>query len=134
VARTPAELTEAELAFLTDRHLATLTTINADGTPHVVPVGFSYDASTATARVICSEGTQKVVNVERNPAVALSQLLGGAWLTLQGQALVGRSAESVAEGVRRYAARYQEPRPNEHRVVLEIAVQSVLGRVRSATE
>ena len=32
------------LDFLTERHLATLTTLRRDGTPHVVPVGFTYDA------------------------------------------------------------------------------------------
>ena len=32
------------LDFLTERHLATLTTLRPDGTPHVVPVGFTYDA------------------------------------------------------------------------------------------
>ena len=33
----PAEVT----AFLTERHCATLTTLRPDGTPHVVPVGFT---------------------------------------------------------------------------------------------
>ena len=37
------------LTFLTERHLATLTTLRADGTPHVVPVGFTFDAATLTA-------------------------------------------------------------------------------------
>ena len=32
------------LDFLAERHLATLTTLRRDGTPHVVPVGFTYDA------------------------------------------------------------------------------------------
>ena len=36
----PPEVTE----FLTERHLATLTTIRPDGTPHVVAVGFTWDA------------------------------------------------------------------------------------------
>ena len=38
----PPEVTE----FLTERHLATLTTLRADGSPHVVPVAFTWDAST----------------------------------------------------------------------------------------
>ncbi len=29
--------------FLTERHLATLTTLRRDGSPHVVPVGFTYE-------------------------------------------------------------------------------------------
>ena len=39
----PADLDEAALAFLSEYHLASLTTLRADGSPHVVPVGFSYD-------------------------------------------------------------------------------------------
>ena len=36
--------TEAELAYLTEeRKLARLATVGADGTPHVVPVGFSLN-------------------------------------------------------------------------------------------
>ena len=38
--------TEAELRYLTDgpRRLARIATVGADGTPHVVPVGWRYDA------------------------------------------------------------------------------------------
>ena len=43
MARTPQDLTERELEFLAERHLATLTTLRADGSPHVVPVGFTFD-------------------------------------------------------------------------------------------
>ncbi|HEY1118405.1 MAG TPA: pyridoxamine 5'-phosphate oxidase family protein, partial [Acidimicrobiales bacterium] len=41
MARTPDELTDADRTFLTERHLATLTTLRADGSPHVVAVGFT---------------------------------------------------------------------------------------------
>jgi F420H(2)-dependent biliverdin reductase len=51
------------LAFLTERHLATLTTLRADGTPHVVPVGVTYDAATRTARVITSGGSAKARHI-----------------------------------------------------------------------
>lgn len=40
----PALLPADVLAFLSERHLATLTTIRPDGTPHVVPVGWSFNA------------------------------------------------------------------------------------------
>lgn len=39
-------------AFLDERHLATLTTLRADGSPHVVPVGFTYDVGDGLVRVI----------------------------------------------------------------------------------
>jgi hypothetical protein len=37
----PARLTDDVLGFLTERHLATLTTLRRDGSPHVVAVGFT---------------------------------------------------------------------------------------------
>ena len=128
MARTPAELRPSDLAFLAERHLATLTTLRPDGSPHVVPVGFTFDAETGLARVICSDGTQKVANVERSPSVVLCQVSGAVWLTLEGQAVVARTAGSVAEGVRRYGQRYQAPRPNDQRVVIEITVERILGK------
>ena len=39
----PAALSDDALAFLATRHLATLTTLRPDGSPHVVPVGFTWD-------------------------------------------------------------------------------------------
>ncbi len=39
----PGALPGTALEFLTERHLASLTTLRADGSPHVVPVGFTYD-------------------------------------------------------------------------------------------
>ena len=136
MARSPSELTPAEQRFLTERHLATLTTLRADGSPHVVPVGFSYDPATAVARVICSDGTQKVRNVEAMQAtgatgtVVLCQTDRANWLSLEGRATVARAPEAIADGEARYGARYQAPRPNDRRVVIEIAVAQVLGRVR----
>ena len=40
----PDQLDDDVLTFLRERHLATLTTLRTDGSPHVVAVGFSYDA------------------------------------------------------------------------------------------
>ena len=38
------------LAFLAERHLATLTTLRADGSPHVVAVGFTYSPAERLVR------------------------------------------------------------------------------------
>lgn len=128
MARAPQDLTDREIEFLTARHLATLTTLRADGSPHVVPVGFTFDPGAGVARVICSDGTQKVRNIERLATVVLCQIAGAAWLSLEGRARIARSPAHVAEGERRYTERYQAPRPNDRRVVIEIAVDRVLGR------
>ncbi|MGY2065223.1 pyridoxamine 5'-phosphate oxidase family protein [Blastococcus sp. SYSU DS0619] len=116
------------LAFLTERHLATLTTLRRDGTPHVVPVGVTYDAATRTARVITSGGSAKARHVRDGQArVAVCQVDGRRWVTLEGTAVVREDAASVADAVARYAARYRQPRENPARVVVEISVDRVLG-------
>jgi PPOX class probable F420-dependent enzyme len=116
------------LAFLTERHLATLTTLRPDGSPHVVPVGVTYDAATRTARVITSGGSAKARHVRDGQGrVAVCQVDGRRWTTLEGTAVVRDDPGSVADAVARYAVRYRQPRENPARVVLEIAVDRILG-------
>jgi PPOX class probable F420-dependent enzyme len=128
VPRNPADLAPATIAFLTERHLATLTTLRADGSPHVVPVGVTFDPATATARVITSGTSAKARHVRNGQArVAVCQVDGARWLTLEGTAVVRDDAASVADAVERYAQRYRTPRENPARVVIEISVDRVLG-------
>ncbi len=124
----PHDLAPAVLEFLTERHLATLTTLRTDGSPHVVPVGVTYDAATATARVITSGTSAKAGHVRAGQQrVAVCQVDGRRWVTLEGTAVVRDDAAAVADAVARYAQRYRQPRENPARVVLEIAVDRVLG-------
>jgi F420H(2)-dependent biliverdin reductase len=125
----PAALPPAALAFLTERHLATLSGLRADGSLHTVPVGFTWDDERHVARVITTAGTQKARNVERGGPLALCQVDGWRWLTLEGRGRVVADPDAVADAVSRYAARYRPPRPNPRRVVLEVAVERVLGLV-----
>jgi F420H(2)-dependent biliverdin reductase len=128
VARDAAPIGPGTLSFLTERHLATLTTLRADGSPHVVPVGFTYDAATGTARVITSGTSVKARHVRDGcPRVAVCQVDGRRWLTLEGTAVVRDDATSVRDAEIRYAARYRQPRENPTRVVLEILVDRILG-------
>ncbi|WP_073389614.1 PPOX class F420-dependent oxidoreductase [Jatrophihabitans endophyticus] len=120
-------LSDEGLAFVAARHLATLTTLRRDGTPHVTPVGFTWDADTAVARVICSGTSQKARNVAQRGLAALCQVEGRRWLTWEGTATLRDEAERVRDAERRYAQRYRVPRENPRRVVLEIAVTRVLG-------
>jgi PPOX class probable F420-dependent enzyme len=118
-------------AFWTERHLATLTTLRADGTPHVVPVGVTLDAGTGTARVICSGDSVKAGHVRAAGAtgapVAVCQVDGRRWSTLEGRAVVRDDPAAVRDAERRYAERYRQPRENPRRVVLEITITRVLG-------
>ena len=116
------------LTLLTERHLATLTTLRADGSPHVVPVGVTYDAATRTARVITSGTSAKARHVRAGSArVAVCQVDGRRWVTLEGTAVVRDDPAAVADAEARYARRYRTPRENPARVVLEISVDRVLG-------
>jgi F420H(2)-dependent biliverdin reductase len=124
----PAALPREALDFLAERHLATLTTLRLDGSPHVVAVGFTFDPASGLARVITSSASQKAVHAGRGGRAAVCQVDGGRWLTLEGAVRVTADADAVAEAVRRYAQRYRQPGERVDRVALEITVDRVLGR------
>lgn len=125
-------LTAARLAFVTERHLATLTTLRGDGTPHVVPVAFTWDEDAGVARVTTKPTTQKAVNARRRvdgrPGRAvLCQVDGRRWITLEGTVEVADDPAEVAEALERYAARYRPPDPTIERVVVRVAVDRVMS-------
>jgi len=126
----PADLPDEVLAFLQERHLATLTTLRPDGSPHVVAVGFTWDPDTGLARVITFAPSKKARNLVAAPGsrAAVCQVDGGRWLTLEGTARVTDDGAEVAEAVRRYADRYRQPGERDDRVAIEITVDRVLGR------
>ncbi|MEU0336431.1 TIGR03618 family F420-dependent PPOX class oxidoreductase [Streptomyces sp. NPDC006193] len=124
---------EPYLAFWRERHLCTLTTLRPDGSPHVVPVGVTYDPAARLARVITNGSSAKAAHVRAAGAegarVAVCQVDGRRWATLEGRARVRTEPERVREAERRYAERYQRtPSPNPARVVIEIEVERALGR------
>jgi PPOX class probable F420-dependent enzyme len=129
VATAPDDLTREALDFLAARHLATLTTLRSDGSPHVVPVGFTWDPAAGIARVITSRTSRKARNAAAGTRAVLCQVDGRYWLALEGAARVVEDPESVREAEQRYAARYRVPRENPQRVVIEIAVDRVLGNL-----
>ncbi|MFI2752634.1 pyridoxamine 5'-phosphate oxidase family protein [Cellulomonas sp. P22] len=132
----PTALTEEQTAFVTDRHLATLTTLRADGSPHVVPVAFTWDAARGRVRITTKVGSVKARNVERAaaagtpPRAAVCQVEGWRWLTLEGPITLSRDPDEIAEAVEAYAARYRPLEFQPERVVLHLDVDRVLGSVR----
>lgn len=124
---------ESYLGFWRERHLCTLTTLRPDGRPHVVPVGVTYDPEAGLARVITNKTSVKVGHVlaagPEGAPVAVCQVDGGRWATLEGRARVRTEPERVADAVRRYAERYgRMPGPNPNRIVIEIEVTAAMGR------
>ena len=127
MANSTARLTNDALAFLTERHLAMLTTLRADNSPHVVAVGFTFDPKTHIARVITTGGSQKAVNADRGGVAVLSQVDGARWLSLEGSSSVNGEIDAVRDAELRYAQRYRTPRVNPRRVVIEVHIERVLG-------
>lgn len=128
----PDDLDDDVMAFLRERHLATLTTLRSDGSPHVVAVGFSYDAEVKVARVITWATSQKAVNAGRMEAAgqraAVCQVDGGRWLSLEGIVRLVTDRDGVQPGIDGYAQRYQPPKERDDRAVIEIDVDRILGR------
>jgi F420H(2)-dependent biliverdin reductase len=123
---TPDRFLSAEgLQFVTDYHLATLSTLSEDGTIHSVPVGFTY--ADGIARVITSGGTQKVLNAARGGIATISQVDRARWLTVSGTVSIHDDAPTVADAVERYAARYRQPRVNPLRVAMLVEVNRAMG-------
>ncbi|MFD9909566.1 pyridoxamine 5'-phosphate oxidase family protein [Streptomyces sp. NPDC059063] len=124
------------LSFWRERHLCTLTTLRPDGTPHVVPVGVTYDPEAGLARVLASKTSRKVAHVVAaagvdgpGARVAVCQVDGRRWATLEGRATITAEPARVAEGERRYEERYgRTPRVNPDRVVIEIALDRAMGK------
>ena len=117
--------------FWVERHLCTLTTLRADGSPHVVAVGATLDPDAGIARVITSGTSAKVRHIRAGAGrVAICQVDGARWSTVEGLAVVRDDPAAVAEAERRYAVRYRPPRPNPRRVVIEVTVGRVLGSNR----
>lgn len=128
-------LSDAQLEFVTERHLATLTTTRPDGRSHVVPVAFTWDPVAGVVRITTRRTTTKVANARRRegapePRAAICQVDGRRWLTLEGTIEVSEDPVEVAEAVRRYAVRY---RPRDHdpeRVVLRLRPEEVMSSRR----
>lgn len=121
-------LRPAALRFVAERHLATLTTLRRDGSPHVAAVGFTFDPTCGVVRVITSGASQKAANARRGGRAVVAQVDGARWLALEGPVRLCDAASEIRRAEDLYAARYRRPRPNPRRVVIEIAVDRVLGQ------
>ena len=116
----------ALLDFWQVRHLCTLTTLKPDGRPHVVPVGATLDLEQQCAWVITNDASRKARHLAAPGPVAICQVDGARWATIEGTGVVAADAPSVARAVELYAARYRQPRVNPNRVAIRVEVERVL--------
>jgi PPOX class probable F420-dependent enzyme len=79
---------EEQAAFFREHHKAALATIDRDGFPHVV--GMNYVARDGAFYMTSYGKAQKVVNIRRNPRVALMVEAGGSYGELRGVMVRGR--------------------------------------------
>jgi F420H(2)-dependent biliverdin reductase len=117
------------LAFWRERHLCAVTTLRRDGSPHVVPMGIALADDPGVAWGITSGTSFKVTHLRADPRIAVNQVDGRRWSTIEGTVEVLEDPASVATAVAAYAGRYREPRENPLRVALRITVTKVVGNV-----
>ena len=81
----PLNLSQEVLSFLDERHLASLTLLRPDGSPHVTAVGFTWDHDSQLVRVITWAGSMKSRILEQTPnsRAVVCQIDGGRWLSLE---------------------------------------------------
>ena len=128
MARTPDRLTAEELEFLAERHLATLTTLRENGTPHVVAMAFGYDEGSGRVLMITRSGSVKVRNIDATGYAVVSQLDGPRWLSLEGPARILREPGEIAQAVAAFERRYRPASRRDDRVGIEIDVTRIIGR------
>ena len=124
----PLNPTKAVSAFLTERHLASLTLIRSDGSPHVSAVGFTWDFEAQLVRVITWADSMKSRILVESPGTraVVCQIDGGRWLSLEGTGSVTADPDRCLEGTQRYAQRYRVPKERSDRTVIEISVDKIL--------
>ena len=123
-----SDLTSSQLEFMRENYLATLTTLRPDGSPHVVPVGFTFDIDNNIVRVITFAKSMKARHAAQGGRAVVSQVDRGRWITLEGTVRLRTEAEIIDKAVEAYAGRYRQPKVREDRVVIEITVDKVMGR------
>lgn len=87
----PRKLSDEEIeAFLDSRPgWAVLTTIDKDGFPHAVPLGYFRLGGDIVMGV--RDGTRKVANIDRNPKVSVLLESGSSMADIRGVMLQGRA-------------------------------------------
>ncbi|MEU6124460.1 TIGR03618 family F420-dependent PPOX class oxidoreductase [Streptomyces sp. NPDC047123] len=132
----PLDPPEPYLSFWRERHHCTLTTLRPDGSPHVAPVGVTYDPAAGVARVLARRTSRKVAHIRAaagedgsGARVAVCQHAGRRWATLEGRARIRTEPAAVAEAELRFEERYgRRPTPNPDRVLIEITLTRAMGR------
>jgi F420H(2)-dependent biliverdin reductase len=127
----PANLPPDVVAFLQERHVGTLTTVDPHGRLHLVAIAFTYEPADGLIRMITFGTSQKVKNLRQAgeaARAAVAQVDGPRWLSFEGPAQVTDDPIRVAKAVALHAVRFRQPGDNPRRVAIELTPEQVLGR------
>jgi PPOX class probable F420-dependent enzyme len=87
--RDQIQMTDAEIrGFLRTRKTIILSSIGRDGVPHPMPMWFVADGDLVTS-MATFRGTQKIVNLQRDPRVSLLVEAGREYSELKGVVIYG---------------------------------------------
>ncbi|MDI6858380.1 MAG: PPOX class F420-dependent oxidoreductase [Dehalococcoidia bacterium] len=127
------QLTEKAKKLIGAPNIGNLATLMADGTPHLTPVWVDYEDNHVLVNT--AEGRQKLVNVRRDPRVAVSVF--NADNPYEMVSIRGRVVETTHEGAdehidklaKKYLGRERYPfrRQGEQRVIIKIEPEHVMG-------
>ncbi len=117
------------LEFWRERHLCSVATLRGDGSPHVVPMGIALSPDGSHAWGITARSSRKVVHLRADPRIAVNQVDGRRWSTIEGTAEVLTETDLVDEAVRAYASRYRQPQENPSRVAVRVTITRVIGNL-----
>ena len=132
-----AKLTQQEIdSYLSEAHVALLTSIRPNGRPHVAPVWFVWQDGRAL--VMTGASSVKVGNLRNNPAVNLSlstdqrpyqyvNLEGEADLTQDNMAELVHRICTKYDGPERGAAYAQELLQHGNMVVVDVQVKRIIS-------
>ena len=127
------QLTEKAKALISAPNIGNLATLMADGSPHVTPVWIDWEDNHVLVNT--AEGRQKLVNVRRDPRVAVSVF--SADNPYEMVSIRGRVVEMTHEGAdehidkmaKKYLGRERYPfrRQGEQRVIIKIEPEHLMG-------
>ena len=126
-----AELTPADLEYLTGTSFATFVTVNPDGTPHASITWI--DAADGNVLVNTAKGRVKARNCEANPHVAIAVMKDGDaydWISITGTIVgfvVGERAEKhIDELSWRYDGHGYKYTPGQKRMIVTIRPDRII--------
>jgi PPOX class probable F420-dependent enzyme len=126
------KLTQEDVAFLSEPHIAVLSTTDSNGDPHATPLWVETDGEALLLSTVA--GRVKYRNIVNHPAIALTivdEKDAYHWLSIRGNAEVipGEPKEQLDRLAKKYLGvdSYPFPTDGQERVIIRVTVTARLG-------